>query len=113
MDEATAAVRFVELCAADELWAGEMCAFEVGPHQVLLVNVDGAFHAYDGRCPHQRVPLAEGRLDGRTLVCRAHQWEFDIGTGHSVNPTGACLRRFPVQVADGRVFVGDAPLSNG
>ena len=113
MDEAITAVRFVELCAADDLWAGEMLDFEVGPHKVLLVNVDGEFHAYDGSCPHQRVPLVEGRLDGRTLVCRAHQWEFDVCAGRSVNPTGECLRRFPVKVADGRVLVGDEPLGNG
>jgi hypothetical protein len=29
-----------------------------------------------------------------------------------VNPTGECLRRFPVKIADGKVLVGDEPLGN-
>jgi toluene monooxygenase system ferredoxin subunit len=108
-----AIVALVDLCAADELWAGEMKDFEVGPYRVLLVNVDGTFHAYDGICPHQSARLAEGLLDGDTLVCHAHQWEFNLSTGRSVNPIGKCLRRFAVAVCDGRVLVGDRPLGGG
>jgi toluene monooxygenase system ferredoxin subunit len=102
---------FTALCAAEEVWIGEMLEARVGPHRVLLLNVEGELHAYEGVCPHQGVPLAEGDFDGRTLVCRAHLWEFDAASGRSLNPAGQCLRRFPVKVVDGQVLVGEAPLA--
>lgn len=108
---AVVAPGFTAVCAAEELWVGEMLECRVGPRRVLLLNVEGELRAYDGVCPHQAVPLAEGDFDGRTLVCRAHHWEFDAASGRSVNPSGQCLRRFPVQVVDGQVLVGDEPLA--
>jgi toluene monooxygenase system ferredoxin subunit len=102
---------FTALCAADDLWAGEMLELRIGPHRVVLLNVEGELHAYEGVCPHQGVALAEGDFDGRTLVCRAHHWEFDACSGRSVNPKGECLRRYPVKIVDGQVLVGDAPAT--
>ncbi len=102
---AASAEQLVELCAADDLWAGEMMCFDAGPHEVLVLNVDGALHAYQSLCPHQSQPLFEGRFDGKVLTCRAHEWSFDACTGHGINPRSERLRRFPIRIADGRVFV--------
>lgn len=105
-------VSYVEVCAEDELWDGEMDAFDVGEHEVLLVRLDGRYHAYDGICPHQSVSLADGELtDAGVLICSAHQWQFDAASGNGVNPATVCLTRFPVKVEDGRVFVGDRPVA--
>jgi toluene monooxygenase system ferredoxin subunit len=92
------------LCA-DELWDGEMDAFEVGGVEVLLVKVDGHYCAYQGSCPHQSMALVEGELKDGLLTCRAHLWQFDARTGRGVNPQTACLRRFPLTVTAGEVFV--------
>jgi nitrite reductase/ring-hydroxylating ferredoxin subunit len=102
-------LNFFELCATDDLWIGEMEVFDVGAHEVLLVNIDGEFHAYDGVCPHQGMPLIEGQLVGKVLTCRAHQWSFDACSGGGINPSGACLRRFPLRIENGSVWVADQP----
>ena len=101
---------FTEVGDVDDLWIGEMQKCNVGSQPVLLLNVGGALHAYADRCPHQGVSLSEGEFDGARLTCRAHRWKFDAGTGRSVNPAGACLHRFPVKVADGKILVGDQPI---
>src|ERR1035438_2059504 len=106
----TASEQFVEVCAADDLWVGEMMCFDAGPHEVLVLNVEGELHAYDSLCPHQSRPLIEGRFDGKVLTCRAHEWSFDACSGRSINPAGECLRRFPLRVVEGKVFV--ATLAN-
>jgi len=105
----TVGSRFVELCALEDLWVGEMECFDVGAHEVLVVNVDGELHAFDGICPHQSVSLVEGGLDGKILTCRAHQWSFDVCSGKSMNPVGENLRRFPIRIVDGKVWVADQP----
>jgi toluene monooxygenase system ferredoxin subunit len=102
----------IELCAADDLWIGEMECFDAGAQEVLVVNIDGELHAYDALCPHQSIPLIEGRLDGKVLTCRAHEWSFDACTGHGINPKGECLRRFPLRIVDGKVFVAIEPVDD-
>jgi len=100
MPEAVADGPFVELCEVDELWDGDMESFDVEDEEVLVVKVDGEIHAYDGICPHQSVSLVEGNLDGKVLTCRAHEWQFDVLSGISVNPTGECLRQHEVRITD-------------
>ena len=78
---------------------------------VALFNVDGVFHALDGICPHQGGPLGKGRLQGCTLTCPWHGWQYNVETGQHL--TNASIRhpRFPVKVEGADVLVdldGDA-----
>lgn len=101
---------FVKVARADDVWAGEMAGFRVGGRRVLLVNACGAIRAYDDRCAHQGVPLSTGRLEGRRLVCSAHEWTYDACTGRGINPCRARLRALPVRIEGGDVLVDlDAP----
>ncbi len=61
------------------------------------------------RCAHQGVALSEGRLEGATLVCRAHGWSYDARTGCGINPRSARVTRFPVRIEGGVVLVDVAP----
>ena len=89
----------------DELWEGEMTAVTVGATSVLLVNVDGQVRAYVNRCPHQEWALDEGDLDGRTLTCSRHLWEFDVLSGEGINPDNCRLTGLDCRVEDGAVLV--------
>jgi toluene monooxygenase system ferredoxin subunit len=84
----------------DDLWDGDMTSVAVEGEAVLIVNVDGEVHAYSNRCPHQASPLDEGDLDGRTLTCVKHMWEFSAVTGCGINPDDARLKGFGCRVED-------------
>jgi toluene monooxygenase system ferredoxin subunit len=72
----------------------------------LLVNVDGTVRAYSNRCPHQASALDEGDLDGETLTCAKHLWEFNAVTGGGINPDDARLTSYDCQVGDdGTIYV--------
>ncbi|HEV3192085.1 MAG TPA: Rieske 2Fe-2S domain-containing protein, partial [Polyangiaceae bacterium] len=88
-----------------ELWSGEMRAVSVGGRRLLLVRMDGQVFAYEDRCVHQGVPLSDGRLEGREIVCNAHEWRYDACTGRGTNPAGAQLRACPVRIEGERVLV--------
>jgi len=96
---------FQVVVEVDNLWPGEMKAFVVNAVRVLLVNVEGEIHAYEDRCAHQAVKLSEGKLDGTTLICKAHEWTYDLVSGDGINPAGVCLRRFAVKVEGPNVLV--------
>ena len=98
-------MRWQAVMPADELWIGEMLGVEVDGVQVLLVNIDDEVRAYLDRCPHRASRLSEGDLDGCTLVCGTHLWEFDALTGGGVNPASARLIAFPVRIEDGLIHI--------
>jgi len=111
MDGVGSVITYHEVCATEDLWIGDMDAFSIAGTKILLINVDGNFKAFSNICPHQDVPLVEGKLDGCVLTCRAHHWEFDVTSGLSINPSNQRLVEYPVRIVDGMVQVGDMKLS--
>jgi toluene monooxygenase system ferredoxin subunit len=89
----------------DDLWEGEICAVTIDAANILLCNIEGEVFAYEDRCPHLANPLSDGLLDGHVLTCAAHEWIFDVRTGHGVNPAAVCLRRFQVRLDRDTILV--------
>jgi 3-phenylpropionate/trans-cinnamate dioxygenase ferredoxin component len=76
---------FVSVGGVDDIPGGEVRAFEVQGHQIAVANVDGTFYAFDDTCTHRQCSLAEGELDGTTIMCACHGSEFDVTTGEVLN----------------------------
>ena len=104
---------FVKVCTLDDLWEGDMEAFEVEGQRILLVHLPGGeVRATQVECPHQQGDLTEGLLDGTSLTCPVHLWEFDVKTCQGINPTHATLASYPVKLDGDDVYVdpdGDTP----
>jgi toluene monooxygenase system ferredoxin subunit len=88
-----------------QLWRGEMIGRVVDGKKVLLLRVDDQVFAYEDRCAHLGVALSEGRLDGTTITCSAHHYQYDALSGKGVNPKDVCLRTFAVKLEAGDIFV--------
>ena len=76
---------FVTVGSVNDVPDGEVRAFDVEGHAVAVANVDGAFYAFDDVCTHRQCSLAEGELDGTTIMCACHGSEFDVSTGEVLN----------------------------
>jgi nitrite reductase/ring-hydroxylating ferredoxin subunit len=59
-------------------------------------NVAGQIWAIDGICPHQGGPLADGSLEGTTVTCPWHGWQFDVRTGKT--PLGPKIKQAVYEV---------------
>lgn len=79
---------------------------------VGLFRVEGEIHAMENRCPHADFPLSEGALEGATITCRAHGWQFDVRTGlRPRDGDGFPIPRFKVRILKGWIEVDlGAPL---
>ena len=97
---------FQKVGTLDDLWEGEMLEVEVGEHVIVLVWPEGGeLRAFQGICPHQDIPLCEGKFDGKALMCRAHQWTFDAQTGEGINPGKCRLAQYPVKLDGDDILV--------
>jgi nitrite reductase/ring-hydroxylating ferredoxin subunit len=63
---------------------------------LVVCAVEGAYFAFDARCPHKGAPLGDGSLLGNLLVCPLHHFKFELRTGRCVMPRHLRLRGFPV-----------------
>ena len=97
---------FTKVCGLDDLWEGEMENYTVNGHEVLLVCAkEGSIKAFQGVCPHQDIPLSEGKFDGEKIICRAHLWQFDACTGKGINPDDCALAEYPVKIEGDDVYI--------
>ena len=102
-----AARRLVDVGAAADVAPGTMLMTWVGgTDPVLVVNVEGAFHAVQGICSHEYFELDKGFLTDSSLTCALHLSRFDLESGEALDPPAdEPLAVYPVGVADGRLLV--------
>lgn len=78
---------------------------------VVLIRVGDDISALHGRCAHRGARMADGHIEGGTLVCGLHGWRYDTNTGIApVNPSVA-LTKFPAWVTGGEVYVDESAVS--
>ena len=59
---------FVRMVDVSELEPGKGLQTNIGETSVALFNVEGAFYALAGRCPHRGGPPGEGYVDGKEVI---------------------------------------------
>ncbi len=83
--------RFVRMATLEELPVGGAKEVEFEGRVYALFNVDGQISAIDGICPHQGGPLVDGPLEGTTVTCPWHGWQFDVRSGKT--PLGSKIKQ--------------------
>lgn len=82
---------------------------DIEGRQVALFRLGDGIFALENFCPHRGGPIGEGLVGDGRVTCPWHEWMFEIRTGACTFNPSAVVRRFPVAVRDGRVFVGRTP----
>ncbi len=104
------------LCRVDDIEDPGAKGFSLpdigGEREIFVVRTGERVNAYVNSCPHIGTPL-EFRpdqfltRDRNEILCSTHGARFEIATGHCV--AGPCrgqsLRRVPVKVVDGRIWL--------
>lgn len=90
----------------DAVPRGEGRVFLAGGQRmaVFRTHADGVF-ATQELCPHLGGPLADGLIDGATVICPLHDRVYDLRHGNGVN-TDCRVQTYPARVgADGVIVV--------
>jgi nitrite reductase/ring-hydroxylating ferredoxin subunit len=89
---------FVKVAKVSDLNADPLIEVMVGDDAYALCKVDGEIHALNGICPHQGGPLGQGMLNGSSIMCPWHAWEFDCRTGKSSDEPDEAVATYPVKI---------------
>lgn len=73
---------FVRIGTVSELpEEGSAQEFTANARPICIAKVNGEYCALEGVCPHRGGPLGMGYVDGTTVVCPWHGWQFEAKTG--------------------------------
>ncbi len=81
-------------------------------HDVAVFYSGGNVYAVDNRCPHMGFPLQRGSVKDGILTCHWHHARFDLASGGAFDLWADDVRRFPVVVKDGEVWVDVSPRAD-
>jgi len=96
---------FRKVGRAEEIPPGTIRAFRIDEHEIAIANVDGELFATQQHCLHLHGPLGDGRLEGTTLSCPWHGWQYDVTTGKNEFDHAIQLRTYEVKIEGGDVKV--------
>ena len=78
---------YLSVARVDEIVPGTAKQVAAGGKALAIYNVGGKFYCTQGVCLHRGGPLGEGDLDGTTVTCPWHGWEYDVTSGvNKMNP---------------------------
>src|SRR5262245_52791906 len=97
----------VRVCTLADVADGQLRAFAVAgvTWPVIVTRVAGELFAVPGGCPHEDVELADGELDGQTITCPGHGYQFDLSSGRCTHDAALELRRYPITVIGDELWV--------
>ena len=97
---------FQSVARIEDIPEGKGRVVQVGQRKILLLNIEGNFHALDRFCAHRGAPLVEGEVIEGQLLCPWHGATFDVisGTCSIAHEESVCI--YPVEVRGGQVWIG-------
>lgn len=100
-------VDFESVAHVDEIPEGRGRAFVVNGRRVAVFRRGGEFFAINDACPHMGASLAEGHLDGTSVMCPWHAWSFCITDGTWLDNPRSKVRTdcYELRVVDSQVQV--------
>ena len=88
---------------ADEIAPGERKIVHVGALTIGVFNHGGDWYALRNSCLHRGGPVATGALEGDTLTCPWHGFQYDVRTGELLVDPNAHLDKYEVVIKDGEI----------
>jgi len=104
-----AGYRRVQVGPASEIAEGERKIIEADGHSIGVFHLKEGWAAFSNSCLHRGGPVCTGALDGTTLTCPWHGYQYDVTTGQLLLDHSTALPVYRVTVEDSQVYV-DLPV---
>lgn len=96
---------FIDVASLAEIPQDGPLFVQIAGRDVMLARQGADIVAFSGHCTHAFARLAEGRVEGNTVICALHGARFDMRTGRSFSASCRNLPQAEVKVRGRRVLV--------
>lgn len=76
-------------------------------HKICVISAGGELFACQAYCPHQGIALCEGVLEGTTLTCLEHLWQWDLRSGEPMGKAEEPLKMIAVHADGDSIYLDD------
>lgn len=92
---------------SEEIPNDKIIEVSAGEKKVCLLKKEEKICAFAATCPHQGAPFCDGWIDAQgRIVCHLHKYRFDPANGRNTSGEGYKLRTYPVEIREGKIFIG-------
>jgi nitrite reductase (NADH) small subunit len=99
---------WTRIAAVSDVPTGEVIETLHEGEPYAICNVSGEIRVLSGVCPHAGGPLGNGAIDGGTITCPFHGWEFDSATGVCLMDDTVIVPTYRVRLEEKQI-VADLP----
>ncbi|MBI2671098.1 non-heme iron oxygenase ferredoxin subunit [Candidatus Woesearchaeota archaeon] len=96
---------FIEVAKLKDLEPGQAKHVKANNQEIAIFNVDGNIYATTNICLHVGGPLGEGNLEGNTITCPWHGWQYDVINGQCKTIPTFKLQTYKVKIENGKIMV--------
>jgi nitrite reductase/ring-hydroxylating ferredoxin subunit len=97
---------FTTIAQLDEVQGRELASFDFDGERIAIARAAGDYYAFGDTCTHLGCSLAEGKLEGTTVICPCHGSKFDVTTGAVQHgPAREAVKSYTVRVQDAALQV--------
>jgi nitrite reductase (NADH) small subunit len=89
---------YIKVASVSQIAPGTGMVANVNDKEVAVFNVDGSFYAIENICKHRGGPLGEGELEGETVTCPWHAWQYNVKNGNCLTKEGIKMDTYEVHV---------------
>jgi len=90
---------------ADEIPENSRKIVHVGAISIGIFHHKDRWFAYRNLCLHRGGPVCTGKLDGDTLTCPWHGFQYNVTDGHLLVDPAARLESYDVSIVDGDIHL--------
>jgi len=107
----------IEVATTVEIPPGERKFVDIDGKEIVIINIDGDYHAFANYCPHMGGPVGKGPVsevsdhDAKwSISCPFHGWRFDLESGDAIFPSKKRLKKYDVNLEKYDVSVEDQTI---
>ncbi|MDI1245477.1 MAG: Rieske 2Fe-2S domain-containing protein [Rhodoferax sp.] len=102
--KAPPAAEWRDVMASKDVKDGEVTRTECQGRGLFVYRDKKSYQVYDSHCPHQGTDIPELGVNGTSLICPKHQWQFDAKNGDCIKKGKTPLTRIESKVLQGRLL---------
>ena len=95
-----------KIAKTSDIGEGAGKTFTIEGQTIAVFNKGGEIFAIEDTCKHKGGSLGEGKLDGDTITCPLHGWQYNITNGECLMNSQVKMKNFPVKVENGEISLG-------